>query len=118
MNDGYFVKRDAWHEMIESMGSPKPRPLPSNFMGQGKKEGFRYYRYHTGRHWYLYEVTNINTRIKQYEIIDRYVIGSNRKDMRELYPWEEPVYSNLLIFNNHFAAMDRLRELHKELNTY
>ena len=115
MNDGFYVKRDAWHEAIEAMGSPKPRMLPSNFMGQEAKDGYKYYRYHTGMHWYLYEVSNMNTRIKHYEIVERYVIGSNRKDMRELYPWEEPTLSEIQTFKNPYAAMERFYELHREL---
>jgi len=111
--DEFIVKRDAWHKTIGQFGDPVPKQLPGNFIGQGIKEGFQYYRYFSGSHIYFYQVTNVQTREVHFEIFQRLITG-DRRNKRELYPWEEPVCNSIEEFKNSGAANYRFSELLRE----
>jgi len=109
----FIVKRDAWHELIEQLGEPVAKTLPSSFNGREVKEGLRYYRYLTGSHVYFYQVTDEATGKIHYEIFKRLITGK-RKYKRELFPWEEPVYSTIETFTKSGAANFRFSEILRE----
>ena len=106
----FYIKRDPWHDMMEQLGEPRAKTLPGRFNGQGKKEGYSYWRWLTAPDCYFYEVTKIDTREVHYEIFGRKIVGK-RKDKRELYPWEEPVCDLIETFNNSSAANYRFAEI-------
>lgn len=109
----FVIKRDAWHDMIEQLGTPMPKHLPDTFLGQETKEGFQYYRFLSGRDVYFYKVTHIQSREVHYEIFPRHITGK-RRDRRELCPWEEPVCDNIETFTNSGAANFRFAEIMRE----
>lgn len=111
--DEYIIKKDAWHETIEFLGDPVPKALPDNFMGEGIKDGYRYYKYLSAGRIYFYQVTNIKTKEVHYEIFETQVTGK-RKDKRQMYPWEEPVCHSIEIITNHGAANFRFGEVMRE----
>lgn len=109
----FIIKRDAWHDMIEQLGTPLPKRIPSSFAGQCIKMGYQYYRYLSGGHIYFNQVTNVHTKEVHYEIFHSQIVG-NRRDKRELFPWEEPVCDNIETFTNSGAANFRFAEMMRE----
>ncbi|WP_167604976.1 hypothetical protein [Maribellus sediminis] len=108
--DGYVIQMDAWHKTIETLGDPVAKALPDNFIGQGIKDGYRYYKFLSAGLIYFYQVTNIETKEVHYEIFQTEVTGK-RKEKRQMYPWEEPICDTIETFNNNGAANYRFGEI-------
>jgi len=104
----YEVRRDAWHELIESFGERPIRNLPSRFDGKGVKQGYRYYQIQENPVAFLYEVTHINSNEKHYEVFERWM---DNKEKRDIYPYEEPVKGTIQTSKNSAAAMQMWIEL-------
>lgn len=85
--------------------------LPPQFFGRGAKEGYLYYRLQDNPVAYLYEVKNITTKEKHYEVFERWI---DSFENRELYPFEEPVIDTLQSTNNNAAAMQRWIQMLRE----
>ncbi len=112
--DRHIIKKNAWHKTIECLGDPVASRLPSNFMGRGNRDGCQYYKCLSVGRIYLYRVTDVNTKEVHYEIFETQIIGQ-RKDKRQMYPWEEPVRQSIETFTNYDAASFRFGEVMREI---
>lgn len=108
-----YPKRDPYWDLIRQYGTPVAQTLPSRFIGEESKRYLSYYRWNSGLDYYLYEVTDHNSRQTHYEIFKRILIRDGRVK-RELFPWEAPVFDGIEYFSQGAAANYRFAELLRE----